>query len=273
MTDWPRRWRRDSHAGAFRPDPVPEDVILRIVDMARLAPSWEQHAALGPGDRASRNDAGARGAADDAGGERGAAAPDVAFPPAFAGVYLARRREVGFGLYAAVGVAREDRAGRAAQNLENFRFFGAPHVAVLTMPAGMGPYGALDAGSFLQSFLLGRRGGRASPPSRRPRSPPMRRLCVRCWRFPTTARSCAASRSATPTRSIPPTASAPRARRATRLCVSLEGGDGQPPSAPCTRSTSASSSRTSVAATPAAFAAARSLALSPNRRQALGASA
>ena len=139
---------------AFRPDPVPPEVIARIVDAARLAPSWSNTQPWGlviarpetTKKLAERLVALAAGEAP--------AAPDVPFPPGFDGVYLARRREVGFGLYAALGIAREDRAGRARQHLENFRFFGAPHVAALTMPAGMGPYGALDAGSFLQSFLL-----------------------------------------------------------------------------------------------------------------------
>lgn len=139
---------------AFRPEPVPEELILRIVDAARLAPSWSNTQPWGlviarpDTTRALATRLTALAAAQEP------AAPDVPFPPGFDGVYLARRREVGFGLYAALGVAREDRAARAAQHMENFRFFGAPHVAVLTMPKGMGPYGALDAGSFLQSFLL-----------------------------------------------------------------------------------------------------------------------
>src|SRR5206468_4665935 len=54
----------------------------------------------------------------------------------------------------ALGIARDDRAARAAHFIENFRFFGAPHVALLTMPAGMGAYGALDAGNFLACFML-----------------------------------------------------------------------------------------------------------------------
>lgn len=143
---------------AFRPDAVPPEVVLRIVDAACLAPSWSNTQPWGlvvTRAETTRTLAGlmTAQAAGDA-----PPAPDLAFPPGFDGVYLARRREVGFGLYAALGIAREDRAGRAAQHLENFRFFGAPHVAVLTMPAGMGPYGALDAGSFLQSFLLAAEG-------------------------------------------------------------------------------------------------------------------
>jgi nitroreductase len=139
---------------AFRPDPVPQDVVLRIVDAARLAPSWSNTqpwslVVTRPETTQTLAERLTAKAASEA-----PPAPDVPFPPGFDGVYLARRREVGFGLYAALGIARENRAGRAAQHLENFRFFGAPHVAVLTMPAGMGPYGALDVGGFLVSFLL-----------------------------------------------------------------------------------------------------------------------
>lgn len=139
---------------AFRPQPVPSDVILRIVDAARLAPSWSNTQPWGlvvtqPETTRTLAERLLAKAAREA-----PPAPDVSFPPGFDGVYMARRREVGFGLYAALGIAREDRAGRAAQHLENFRFFGAPHVAVLTMPAGMGAYGALDVGGFLVSFLL-----------------------------------------------------------------------------------------------------------------------
>ena len=67
---------------------------------------------------------------------------------------LQRRREVGFGLYGALSIKREDRAAREAHFVENFRFFGAPHVALVTMPADMGPYGALDVGNFLACFML-----------------------------------------------------------------------------------------------------------------------
>jgi nitroreductase len=139
---------------AFRPAPVPEDTILRIVDAARLAPSWSNTQPWGfVVTRPETTKALAERLLAKAASEA-VATPDVPFPPGFDGVYLARRREVGFGLYAALGIAREDRGARAAQHLENFRFFGAPHVAVLTMPAGMGSYGALDAGAFLMSFLL-----------------------------------------------------------------------------------------------------------------------
>jgi len=139
---------------AFLPDPIAEQTIARIVDAARWSASWSntqpwEMLVTRPQTTqrlAERLTALARA--------RTAAGPDVPYPPAFEGVYLKRRREVGFGLYAALGIAREDRAAREAHFVENFRFFGAPHVALMTMPADMGAYGALDVGNFLSAFML-----------------------------------------------------------------------------------------------------------------------
>ena len=80
--------------------------------------------------------------------------PDLPFPAAYEGVYLARRRECGFGLYEAVGIQRGDRAASARQMLQNFRMFGAPHVAILTTDAQRGVYGAGDVGGYLQTLML-----------------------------------------------------------------------------------------------------------------------
>ena len=80
--------------------------------------------------------------------------PDIPFPARYAGVYADRRRECGWQLYDAVGVTRGDRAGSQAQMLENFRFFGAPHVAVITTEADLGAYGVLDCGAFVTGFAL-----------------------------------------------------------------------------------------------------------------------
>lgn len=82
------------------------------------------------------------------------AQPDFAFPERYDGVYDARRKEVGWQLYEAVGVARGDREASAMQMLRNFEFFGAPHVAILTTEADLGVYGAIDCGLYIDSFML-----------------------------------------------------------------------------------------------------------------------
>lgn len=84
----------------------------------------------------------------------GGHAPDLAFPAGYSNEYQARRRECGWALYEAVGVAKGDRAGSARQMMENFNLFGAPHCAILSSPAELGPYGAMDCGGFVSAFTL-----------------------------------------------------------------------------------------------------------------------
>jgi nitroreductase len=79
--------------------------------------------------------------------------PDFEKPAGYSGERLARRRECGWALYESVGVQRGDRAGSARQARENFAFFGAPHVAIVTSPAELGTYGAVDCGLYLATFL------------------------------------------------------------------------------------------------------------------------
>lgn len=80
--------------------------------------------------------------------------PDIAFPREYRGVYLERRRSCGLQLYDAVGIARGDREASGRQARENFRFFGAPHVAIVTADSGLGMYGAIDCGAYVTTFLL-----------------------------------------------------------------------------------------------------------------------
>jgi nitroreductase len=83
--------------------------------------------------------------------------PDIAFPREYRGVYLERRRECGFQLYHSVGVARGDREAAAIQGKENFRLFGAPHVAIITTDEALGTYGAIDCGAYVANFTLAAR--------------------------------------------------------------------------------------------------------------------
>jgi nitroreductase len=85
------------------------------------------------------------------------AASDIPFPREYRGVYLARRRECGFQLYDSVGIRRGDREASARQGMENFRLFGAPHVAILTTDEALGVYGAVDCGAWVSNFCLAAR--------------------------------------------------------------------------------------------------------------------
>ncbi len=80
--------------------------------------------------------------------------PDFPWPTEYKGRHLERRRECGFGLYGSVGIGRNDASGRLRQERENFRFFGAPHVAIVTVDEALGVYGAIDAGGYVNNFMM-----------------------------------------------------------------------------------------------------------------------
>jgi nitroreductase len=84
----------------------------------------------------------------------GEPSPDFEWPGAYIGIYQERRRECALALYDAVGIPRGDREASARQARENFRLFGAPHVAVVTTDAALGVYGAIDCGGYVANFLL-----------------------------------------------------------------------------------------------------------------------
>lgn len=137
----------------FRPDPVPRETITQIVDAARKMPSWcnaqPWQLTITSGDETAslRNALVARA---EAGGHH----PDLPFPSGYSGVYQDRRRTTGWQLYEAVGVEKGDRVGSAKQMMENFRLFGAPHCAIVSSPAELGAYGAMDSGGFVAAFTV-----------------------------------------------------------------------------------------------------------------------
>lgn len=138
---------------AFLPRPVPREVQARFFSTAQRTASWCNSQAwqvsVASGAAVERFRAAMVKAAQS--GQRDS---DFPFPEAYTGRYLERRRECGFQLYNAVGVARGDKEGGARQALENFHLFGAPHVALLTSDPGLGVYGAVDVGGYVQVLLL-----------------------------------------------------------------------------------------------------------------------
>jgi len=140
---------------AYLPTQVALPTIRSILDVARASASWcnvqpwdELVIASGARTEAFRQALAAHARAHPEGDS------DIPFPEAYRGVYQERRRSAGYQLYAALGIAREDHARRAQQAFENFHLFGAPHVAIVTVPQALGPYGAVDAGGFVCAFML-----------------------------------------------------------------------------------------------------------------------
>ena len=137
----------------FTDEPVPHDTLEKILATAQRTASWcntqPWKIYISRGDSARRLKKSLLEAAIE-----GRASPDIPFPPVYEAEHLARRREAGFQLYGAAGIVKNDRDASRQLSLRNFELFGAPHCVVVTMPAYLGPYAAIDCGGWIANFLL-----------------------------------------------------------------------------------------------------------------------
>ena len=139
---------------AFKPDPIPEDVLKAIFTDALRAPSncntqpWFVHVATGDTLEALRKELPERFVAGDL-------SLDHPYDGKYEGVYRDRQHASARVLYDALGIPREQKAERQRWFLNNFRFFGAPAVAFFTLPGQFGLREACDLGMFAQTVMLG----------------------------------------------------------------------------------------------------------------------
>ena len=140
---------------AFLPRTVPEEWIARMLEQARLAPSG---ANLQPGhfwQITGKARAALTTALSHAWEAGEPAREDYAYFPAPMPMHL-RKRQVAAAqaLYASLGVARGDAAGRQQQFARNFTFFEAPVALVVTLERGFGGGGFMDLGLCLHALML-----------------------------------------------------------------------------------------------------------------------
>ena len=87
------------------------------------------------------------------------------YPPDLQNPWDARRRDIGVRMYDVLQIPREDKAARAAQMAENFRFFGAPCALFFALHKTMQQGQWSDVGMLIQSIsLLARERGLHSCP-------------------------------------------------------------------------------------------------------------
>lgn len=138
---------------AFLPEHIPQATIERILSAAQRVPSWcnsqPWKVTIATGEVVTELSARLFAAR-----MQGMEEPDVAFPETYKDEYKVRRSVCGWQLYNAVGIAKGDREASMAQMMENYKFFGAPHVAIIHSPSELGAYGALDCGAFITGFTL-----------------------------------------------------------------------------------------------------------------------
>lgn len=136
---------------AFLPDPVSDDTLRDLLTAASRSPSggnvqpWRIYVVNGDSMVRFREFISER--------QPGAPAYDI-YPQPLSEPYRSSRYAIGEEMYAAIGVERDDKAGRFAQFAKNLDFFGAPAAFFCFFDRQMGPPQWSDLGMFLQTFML-----------------------------------------------------------------------------------------------------------------------
>jgi len=133
----------------FLPKPVPRELLDEALSLAQLAPSnsniqpW--HVVFVSGPARDRLVAALVEESKLAPPAKGAALPEE---------FNHLRFELGSEIYGSMGIAREDKAGRAAAISHNWEFFHAPVAGIVCLHKDLGMADALSVGMFLQTLLL-----------------------------------------------------------------------------------------------------------------------
>jgi len=145
-------WRARRSIRAFRPEPLPRETLAGLFEAAQRAPSWcnvqPWRVVVTEPPRTAEVAAALQAAA-----RSGFPQPEVPFPLDYPPPYKEHRIACGKALYQAMGVARDDKAGRYDAWLRNYALFDAPHVAVVSCDRRLGPYAYVDVGVWL-GYLL-----------------------------------------------------------------------------------------------------------------------
>jgi nitroreductase len=149
--------RSRKSVGAFLDREVPRAVLEEVLTLAARAPSggnlqpWRLRVVSGEAMSAFKSVMRAR-VRELPDGE--APFEYEIYPKDLGEPYRTSRFDIGQRLYAAIGVARDDRAGRRGQFERNFEFFGAPAAVFCFVDRGMGPPQWADLGMYLQTVML-----------------------------------------------------------------------------------------------------------------------
>ena len=145
---------------AFKPDPVPRDLVERILNVAARAPSgtnmqpWRTYVLAGEAKEALS----AALLAEHTGPKSDYSAAEYRYyPDEFFEPYLGRRRKVGFGLYGLLGIGRGETEKMKAQHGRNLVFFDAPVGMIFTIDRRLEIGSWLDYGMFLENIAIAAR--------------------------------------------------------------------------------------------------------------------
>ncbi len=143
---------------AFLPDPVPQEIVRHILEIAARAPSgtnmqpWHVWVVAG---EAKAKLSQAVIAARDAGQEHF----DYAYyPQKWTEPFLSRRRKIGYDLYGLLGIEKGDKEAMWRQHTRNFTFFDAPVGLFFTFNRVLETGTWIDVGMFMEAVMVAARG-------------------------------------------------------------------------------------------------------------------
>ncbi len=145
---------------AFKPDPVPRETLAEILAISQRAPSgtntqpWHTWICTGEVKDAITRDV----LTMLERGESKAYHDYDYYPARWNDVHNARRRAVGYSLYALLGITKEDREGRNRQGARNFAFFDAPVGLFVTVDKYLARGNWADTGMYIQTIMLAAKG-------------------------------------------------------------------------------------------------------------------
>jgi nitroreductase len=140
---------------AFKPDPVPFELVAELLALASLAPSgtniqpWKVHVVAGEVRQRLEREVLAH--------RETMPSDDKAEFPRLSKrkePYIGRMRKLGKDMYGLIGIPKGDQAAGWAQWGRNYKFFDAPVGLIFTIDKDLDAMSFLDIGIFIQSLML-----------------------------------------------------------------------------------------------------------------------
>jgi nitroreductase len=138
---------------AFKPDPVPRDILEELLTLSLRSPSWantqtwEFSVVGGEVMKELREALAAKAFAQD---DR---TPAIAYPD-WPSPYKERRRENGIRLYQALKIGRDEEDKKLQWFVDMYRFFDAPNAIYIHTEAGLSEWTIMNVGIIAQTISL-----------------------------------------------------------------------------------------------------------------------